>query len=175
MNGVDIAILGILGAFLLKGLLRGLLKELCSLIGLLLGAFLAFRFHAPLAESLAQSFSLPLPACVIAAFLLVFLATVLLFAVLGYLLSKVVKLLFLGGFNRVAGGLFGLAQGALLLAVVLFGVSMIQLPGPMGRLLEHSELAPPFVQFGEKIFKGSVTVLDAHKGQPPATKDKTKI
>ena len=175
MNGIDIAILGTLGAFLLKGLLRGLLKELCSLIGLFLGAFLAFRFYAPMAESLAQSFNLPLSACNIAAFLLVFLATTLAFAVIGYLLSKVVKLLFLGGFNRVAGGVFGLAQGGLLLAVVLFGVSLIQLPGPLGRLLDHSELAPPFVQLGRTVFQGSVKALDTHQGSPPTPREKTKI
>jgi membrane protein required for colicin V production len=171
MNGVDIAILVILGAFLIKGLLRGLLKEACSLIGLLLGAFLAFRFHAPLAEGLAQSFNFPLPVCVIVAFLLIFLATSLVFAVLGYLLSKVVKLLFLGGLNRVAGGLFGLVQGGVLLALVLFGVSMIQLPGPFGQLLKNSELAAPFVQLGKTVFQGSVKALDTRDGQaPPAEK-----
>ncbi len=163
MNGVDIAILGILGAFLLKGLLRGLLKETCSLLGLLLGAFLAFRFHAPLAEGLSEAFAFPLQICVIVSFLTLFLATVLTFAVLGYLLSRVVTLLFLGGFNRVAGGLFGLVQGGVLLALVLFGLSMVKLPGSFDRPLRSSELAPPFIQLGEAIFKGSIEVLDDRK------------
>ncbi len=163
MNGVDIAILGILGAFLLKGLLRGLLKEACSLLGLLLGAFLAFRFHAPLAEGLSEAFAFPLQICVIVSFLTLFLATVLTFAVLGFLLSRVVKLLFLGGFNRVSGGLFGLVQGGVLLAMVLFGLSMVQLPATFDRALKGSELAPPFIQLGGAIFKGSVEVLDDPK------------
>jgi membrane protein required for colicin V production len=163
MNGVDIAILGILGAFLLKGLLRGLLKETCSLLGLLLGAFLAFRFHAPLAEGLSETFAFPLQICVVVSFMALFLATVLTFALLGYLLSRVVKLLFLGGFNRVAGGLFGLVQGGILLALVLFGLSMTKLPVSFDRVLRGSDLAPPFVQLGEAIFQGSVKMLDRHE------------
>lgn len=163
MNGADIAILGILGAFLLKGLLRGLLKETCSLLGLLLGSFLAFRFHAPLAEGLSEAFAFPLQICVIVSFMTLFLVTVLTFAILGYLLSRVVKLLFLGGFNRVAGGLFGLIQGGVLLALVLFGLSMVQLPGPFDRVLKGSQLAPPFVQLGGAIFAGSIKVLDVPK------------
>jgi membrane protein required for colicin V production len=163
MNGVDIAILSILGIFLLKGLLRGLLKETCSLLGLLLGAFLAFRFHAVLAEGLSESFSFPMQLCVLVSFLTLFLVTVLTFAVLGNLLSRVIKLLFLGGFNRVAGGAFGLVQGGVLLALVLFGLSMIKLPATFDRAFKGSELAPPFVQLGGAIFQGSITALDDTK------------
>jgi len=160
MNVVDIAILVILGAFLLKGLLRGLLKEACSLLGLLAGAFLAFRFHAPLAEALSESFAFPLQICVIVSFLVLFLVAVLVFAVLGYLLSRVVKLLFLGGFNRVAGGLFGLVQGGVLLALVLFGLSTAKLPTSFDRAFRGAQLAPPFVHLGESLFQGSIRLLD---------------
>ncbi len=155
MNFVDIAILVILGGFIIKGLLRGLLKEVCSLVGLLAGAFLAFRYHAPLAELMVTSFGLPARLCVIGAFLALFLATVMFFGVLGYLLSRFVKLIFLGGLNRVAGGFFGLVQGGVLLAVVLFGLSLANLPSAMQRSLKSSELAPPFVELGEAVFNGS--------------------
>ncbi|NIQ95418.1 MAG: CvpA family protein, partial [Desulfuromonadales bacterium] len=107
MNGLDIAILITLGVFTLKGLLRGLLRELCSLIGIVAGSFLAFYFHPPLANWLAAAVDLPPRICVIAAFLVLFLVTVSLFAVLGYLLSQSISALFLGGINQVVGGCFG--------------------------------------------------------------------
>jgi membrane protein required for colicin V production len=128
MNVVDIAILVILTAFLVKGLVRGLLKELCSLIGLLGGAVLAFIFHASLADLLVQSLRIPSTVAVVAAFLAIFLTTILVFAVLGYLLSRFVNLLFLGGLNRLAGGFFGLAEGVVLLAVILYALSLSPLP-----------------------------------------------
>lgn len=155
MSGVDIAILVILGAFVLKGMLRGLLRELCSLLGLTVGGFLAFTFHGPLAQSLAEAFNLPARLCVIAAFLLLFLTTVLLFSLLGYLLSRFVKMIFLGGINRMAGCFFGLIQGVLLLTVVLTAVSLGPFPETVRPYLEESELAPPFVRLGSTMFSGA--------------------
>lgn len=158
MNGLDIAILVVLVGFIIKGLLRGLLKEVCSLAGLFLGTFLAFRYHAALAEKLLEQFSLPVSVAIAITFTTLFLCTLIAFLALGFLLSRFVKLIFLGGFNRIIGGFFGLAQGTLLLAVVLFTLSLRPLPW-IDHLAETSSLAPPFVQLGDTILKASQQVL----------------
>lgn len=159
MNGIDIAILVILCGFLLKGLLRGLLKEICSLAGLFVGAFLAFRYHGPLADALLKQVDVPTQIAVAITFSVLFLATMVFFVVLGYLLSKFVKLMFLGGFNRLIGGFFGLSQGTLLLAVVLFAVSLKPMPWGMDKVLKKAYLAPPFVELGNAVLKGSQRIL----------------
>jgi len=159
MNGIDIAILVILLGFLLKGLLRGLFKEICSLAGLFVGAFLAFRFHGPLADALLERADIPAQIAVAISFTALFLATMVVFMVLGFLLSQFVKLLFLGGFNRLIGGVFGLSQGVLLLSVVLFGLSLRPLPWGMDLLMKDAYLAPPFVDLGNAVLKGSQRVL----------------
>jgi membrane protein required for colicin V production len=159
MNGIDIAILTILCAFLLKGVLRGLLKEVCSLAGLFIGAFLAFRYHGPLAEALLEQVDLPAQIAVAITFTVLFLATIIFFVVVGFLLSRFVKLLFLGGFNRLVGGLFGLFQGVLLLSVVLFALSLRPLPWGMDTIMKDAYLAPPFVELGEAILEGSRRIL----------------
>lgn len=159
MNGFDIAILGVLAGFLVKGLLRGLLKEACSLIGLFLGAFLAFRYHGPLADALLNRAELPVPVALGLTFSVLFLCTMVFFLALGYLLSKFVKLLFLGGFNRILGGLFGLSQGILLLAVVLFALSLRPLPAVLDQSFKKSQLAPPFTELGKAALEGSRQVL----------------
>ena len=158
MNGLDIAILVVLIGFAIKGLLRGLLKEVCSLAGLFVGTFLAFRYHGPLAERLMEQADLPVAVAIAITFTALFLCAMLFFLALGFLLSRFVKLLFLGGFNRVIGGFFGLAQGALLLAVVLFALSLRPLPW-IDHLTETSQLAPPFVELGDAILQGSRQVL----------------
>ncbi len=159
MNGIDIAILVILCGFLLKGLLRGLLKEVCSLAGLFVGAFLAFRYHGPLADALLETVDLPAQIAVAITFTVLFLATMVFFMVLGFLLSRFVKLLFLGGFNRLIGGVFGLCQGTLLLAVVLFALSLRPLPWGMDTMMKTAYLAPPFVELGNATLQGSKRVL----------------
>jgi membrane protein required for colicin V production len=169
MNGVDIAILVILAAFVVKGLVRGLLKELCSLLGLFGGMYLALRFHPYLAEGLLKTFDLPAQLGVVIAFAAVFMLTVLLFALLGFLLSRFVKLLFLGGFNRVAGGLFGLMQGGVLVVLVLFGLMHSPLPKEVQGWLRKSQLAPPLVQMGETLFRQGrqMTVKHSPVAQAP--------
>jgi membrane protein required for colicin V production len=159
MNGIDIAIIVILCGFLLKGLLRGLLKEVCSLAGFFIGAFLAFRYHGPLADALLKQVDLPTQIAVAITFTVLFLATMTFFLVLGFLLSRFIKLLFLGGFNRLIGGLFGLFQGVLLLAVVVFALSLQPLPWGMDKVMKTAYLAPPFVDLGEAVLEGSQRVL----------------
>jgi membrane protein required for colicin V production len=160
MNLLDIVILVMLTGFLLKGLWRGLLKELCSLLGLFGGLFLALRYHASLAELLLESLDWPSQVCVVIAFTALFLLTILFFGLLGFLLSRFVKLLFLGGFNRVAGGLFGLVQGGLLATLILFGLSRAPLPQTARELLEQSMLAPPLVRFGETLLSQGRNAVD---------------
>jgi membrane protein required for colicin V production len=153
MNVVDMAILAVLGLFLVKGLVRGLLKELCSLLGLFGGLAVAMRFHPYLAEGLLKTFSMPRQLGVIIAFVALFLLTALIFAIIGFILSSFVKLLFLGGFNRVAGGLFGLLQGGAILILVLYGLSRSPLPESVQKPMLQSRLAPPLVEMGASLFR----------------------
>ena len=155
MGLVDIAILVILGFFLIKGIFRGLLKEICSLLGLVLGGVFAFTFHLPLAQLLQDSFDLPAQLCVWGAFLAIFFAIILLFAVIGFVLNRFVKMVFLGGFNRLAGAAFGIVQGVVILAIILMALNSSIAPQAMKRMMNKSQLAPPFVTLGAAIFSGS--------------------
>lgn len=151
MTAVDIAILVVLAVLLLKGLWLGLIQELCGLAGLGLGAILAVRYHTALAEALPAWASLPSWLAAAGCFVALFLVTLICFVLLGVVLSRFLKLIFLGGFNRVLGGLFGLFQGVLLLALVLYGFSVADWLKESRR---QSHLAPPFVTLGEQIVSG---------------------
>jgi len=165
MNLLDIAILVLLAGFVLKGLWRGLLRELCSLCGLFGGVFLALRYHAPLAELLMEAVDWPGQLCVVIAFVALLLLTVIFFGLLGFILSRFVKLLFLGGFNRVAGALFGLLQGALLLTLVLYGLSLSSLPEPLKSQFQRSQLTPPLVRFGDTLVHQGGRMLQRGSGR----------
>lgn len=155
MSFIDIGILGILGVFLLKGIFRGLLKEVCSLLGLVLGGVFAFTFHQPLAQTLQDSFNLPAQLCVWGSFLAIFLLVVIIFGLLGFVLHRFVRLVFLGGFNRVAGALFGLVQGVVLLSMIVLALNSSVVPKSAQKMMRDSQLAPPFADLGASIFTGS--------------------
>lgn len=152
---VDLCILVILGLFLLKGVLRGLLKEICSLLGLVLGGMFAFTFHLPLAQQLQDSFDLPAQLCVWGSFLGIFLFVIFVFAVVGFVLNRFAKIVFLGGLNRLAGALFGLVQGVVILAILALALNSTVSPRAVREKIAESQLAPPFVTLGNAIFSGS--------------------
>lgn len=156
MNAIDVAILAVLAVLLGKGLWLGLIQECCGLIGLGLGTVLAIRFHAALATALPAWAGFPPWLATAACFALLFLATLVFCVLLGILLSRVVKLVFLGGFNRVLGGLFGLVQGVVVLALALYGLSVTDW---FKETRQASRLAPPFVVLGEKLVAGGRQLL----------------
>jgi len=156
MNAIDIVILIVLVAFLGKGLWLGLVHELCGLAGLVVGTVLATRYHAPLAAALPAWASLPPWLVTTACFATLFLVTLICFGLLGVVFSRFLRLIFLGGFNRVLGGLFGLVQGALLLALALYGLSSTDW---LKDSRQQSQLAPPFVTLGEQLFTGGRQLL----------------
>ncbi len=161
MNLFDIALLLVVAGFVLKGLWRGLLRELCSLLGLFGGVYLAVRYHAPLAALLKEAAGWPRELCLVLAFAALLLLTSVFFGLLGFLLSRFVSLIFLGGFNRVAGGLFGLVQSSLLLALLLFGMSRVTLPEAVREPFDRSLLAPPLVDFGAAVLQQGRQVLES--------------
>ncbi|PLX98058.1 MAG: colicin V production protein [Desulfuromonas sp.] len=159
MGLVDIAILVILCFFLIKGIVLGLLKEICSLLGLVLGGLFAVSFHVPLAQKFQGSFDLPDQVCVWLAFLAIFFGVILLFSVIGFVLNRFVDLVFLGGFNRLAGGIFGLVQGVLLLAVMLMALNSSVAPKSVRQMVGKSQLAPPFIGLGLTVFSESKELI----------------
>jgi len=156
MNAIDIVILAVLLVLLLKGLWLGLIQELCGLAGLVLGTVLGIRFHAGLAEALPPWAGLPPWLANAACFTVLFVVTLVVFGLLGLVLSRFLKLIFLGGFNRVLGGLFGLAEGALLLCLALYGLSATDW---FKETRQTSHLAPPFVALEEKVVNGGRQLL----------------
>jgi membrane protein required for colicin V production len=148
MNAVDIAILVVLAVLLAKGLWLGLVHELCTLAGLAGGTILAIRYRDPLSHVFQGWVKLEPELLGTLAATVLFLATLATCMLIGMLLSRVLKLLFLGGFNRVLGGLFGLVQGVLLLTLLLYGLSLTSW---LRESRQNSRLAPPFVTLGEQL------------------------
>ncbi len=129
------------------------------MLGLVLGGVFAFTFHLPLAQLLQDSFNLPAQLCVWGSFLAIFLLLVFLFAVIGFVLNRFVKLIFLGGFNRLAGAMFGIIQGVVILSMIVLALNSSAAPEVVRSKIRTSQLAPPFATLGASIFSGSRSLI----------------
>ncbi len=57
--------------------------------------------------------------------------------------------------NRLAGAMFGLVQGVVLLSMIVLALNTSTLPKRAQRMLSDSQLAPPFDNLGKSIYSGS--------------------
>jgi membrane protein required for colicin V production len=116
-----------MAASILWGAWRGLVREVISLAGWVIAFLAANLFAGPLGEVLPQSISRP-ELRILAAYVGVFVAALLVTKLFGLLLSKVVQAIGLGGLDRAMGALFGLARGALVVVAFALMAGLTTLP-----------------------------------------------
>jgi len=127
MTALDYVVLGILGVSILLSVIRGMVREVLALLAWALGFIAASVFAADLATLLPPA--VPDERLrLLAAFVGVFLAVLLLMSVLAMFVSKLVKSAGLGLEDRLLGGVFGLARGMLVVMVLVLAAGFTSLP-----------------------------------------------
>jgi membrane protein required for colicin V production len=117
MNWLDIIIIVVLIGSAVGGLFSGLIRTVFSLAGLVIGVVLAGRFYTALAGHLGFISSEKVASIV--AFIIIFLAVMIIAALLGVLFTRLVSAILLGWINRLAGAVLGAILGALFIAAIL--------------------------------------------------------
>ena len=117
---------GILLLSTLLGLWRGLVSETVSLVSWVAAFWLA-QWFADAAAAWLPFAGMAHVARHAAGFVCVFIATLLVGAVVGWLLSQLLSAVGLGLVNRLLGGMFGLLRGVMVLLVAVTVVGMTPL------------------------------------------------
>lgn len=140
MNWLDLLLLAILAASVIGGVVKGFARLMIGLIAAVAGFFLALWFHGVAGGWLLPYVSYPGLANFIG-FVLIVVAALVLGALTGALLSRLLKWVGLSWVDRVLGGLFGLARG-LVFAVALVLALMAFARHPPPHAVVESRLAP---------------------------------
>jgi membrane protein required for colicin V production len=126
MTWLDYAVIAVLLISIAWGAWRGLVHEVLSLVGWIL-AFVAGNLLAmPLAELFPAAVRPELR--VVIAFVLIFVGTLVVAALLGALVTKFIKVSVLHSLNRWLGALFGLLRGLLIVVVLAMVAGLTSLP-----------------------------------------------
>jgi membrane protein required for colicin V production len=144
MTAADWVIVAVVLLNVILAAMHGFFAEAFSLAGLVVGYVVAAWRYKRLAEWLMTFLKSQLLAEILA-FLVIFFAILLLFSIAGRMVRRLMKAAGLSGFDRFLGALLGVLKGALVVAVVLMGMTAFT---PTSKVLEGSELAPYFLVVG---------------------------
>jgi membrane protein required for colicin V production len=125
MNGLDIAVLGILLLSMLLGLWRGLISEVLSLAGWPIAIVLSKLS----AGSIAPLLPIEQEEMRIAtAYALVFVAALIVCGILARLIARMLKAIGSDWTDRAMGGLFGILRGGLVVLVLVWLAGLTHVP-----------------------------------------------
>lgn len=119
MNYIDIVICIILLVAAIQGFRKGFIVEFASLAALILGIWGAIKFSDWTSGYISKTFDYHSKFLGVIAFLLTFVAIVILVHILGKVLDNTIKAVALGFLNRLAGIVFGVLKAAVILSILL--------------------------------------------------------
>jgi membrane protein required for colicin V production len=127
MTGFDYIVLIVMGLSVLVAVVRGALREVVALASWVVSGFVAVRF-APSVSALFPSVVTSQEVRVAAAFIVVLVICLLLFAVVSLLLTKLIAKSGLNGTDRTLGALFGVVRGVVILVLLVLLGGLTPLP-----------------------------------------------
>jgi membrane protein required for colicin V production len=174
MSGSDWIILLVILVSLIQAASSGFFQEAFGIAGLLFGYLLAAWQYHRLAERFAPYLKSPWLG-EMAAFLIIFLAVMILAGMAGRIARWAMKEAGLSFVDRILGGALGLLRGSLIVSVVLVSMTAFT---PTSKWLEGSQVAPYFLVVGRAVIWVAPAELRARfyqgldllrHGQQPAT------
>ena len=144
MTAADWVIVAVIIVSVIQAAISGFFHEAFGIAGLVFGYLLAAWNYQRLAARFAPHLK-SMWLGEIAAFLIIFLAVLLLAGIAGRIVRYIVKEAGLSSVDRVLGGALGLLRGSLMVAVILMSMAAFT---PASTWLEGSELAPYFLVVG---------------------------
>jgi len=146
LTWVDWAIIAVITVSSLISLKRGFVKEALSLLTWIIAGVVAWTFGGALSQHLTEFIEMP-SARVIAACAILFIATLMVGALVNFLIGELVRVTGLDSTDRLLGMVFGAARGALLV-VVLVGLLSLA-PVQQDPWWQQSSLLPHFLMVAD--------------------------
>lgn len=165
---IDIIIILFIAYSAYRGYHNGLIVELCGVLGIIIGAYVAYRFCG----QLAQHIDLPREVAQILAFVAILVVIIILVVIFGRLCSKLLSFSGLGVIN----GLFGMVASVFKTVVVfsLLALSFVSINNKtqwveqsainqskaITKLLDVSHMLFPYIDFVEVYYEKFVESLE---------------
>lgn len=140
MNGfsyLDLGILILLIYFMINGFSSGFIKQTSLILGVLVAVIIAINYYQDFQQYIEPFFELSPQVMQLISFAILLIIVTLFIHILGLIIRNILKMLFLGPLDSIAGALLGLVKG--LIIAYFFVLLLDQLPiQEVAELLERS-------------------------------------
>lgn len=154
MNSLDIVFLVLFIPGIIRGLTKGFLEQVISLGGIVLSAFLAYRFSGFACDILKDYITVSDTVMRVIGFATVLVLALVAVILLAKLVTKVVEMASLGWLNKILGIVFSLFTTALILSIliILFDTVNVKFELVSSPILQESVLYGHLKDFGYFVF-----------------------
>lgn len=129
MEVIDIIIAIIIAVGFIGGLKDGLVKQAAGLVGLVAGLLLSKKLYLSVAATLNPLLGMSERTTQIVAFILILIVVPLLFSLVAWLISKLLKSVGLGWVNRLLGGVAGILEHAVIVGLIITAIESFDFTG----------------------------------------------
>jgi membrane protein required for colicin V production len=166
INWVDVALAVIVAVNCVLGVRRGIFREFFNLAGIAVGLFAGFRLYEALGWNIEGWLDARPAVANLAAFVVIFCVIAFGASWLGHLLHRGAKRLFVGWFDRLAGGVFGCVRGLIFASVTALVFALFPFFPKLEKDLNTSLLGPHVVKIAPAIYGAVMTKVrgEDHKG-----------
>lgn len=131
MTFFDVLTLTIVGLSIALGMMRGFVREAFALLGWIGAFMIANQLASPLSQFLPASISAP-TIRLLGGFIAAFGLSLLVMSLVTKVLSELIKLIGLGGFDKILGGIFGGVRGIVIMIIIVTISGLTSLPKQEG-------------------------------------------
>jgi membrane protein required for colicin V production len=123
-----IVVLAVLAWFLVVGVKKGLIQQVLEVVGIVVAFLAAFYFAHALAAWIEERTTADYRLSLALSALMIFIGIIVAVHFVGLVLKKLFGLTIMGVFDRLAGGMFGLLKGVLIVSLVLSVIMILPVP-----------------------------------------------
>jgi membrane protein required for colicin V production len=149
LNGLDYAIIAIVGFGALYGLGRGALRMATSILSLALGLYAASTWYLRVGAYVEKLFKTSPTVSGAIGYALVFILVFVAIEFAGRRVIMLVNLVNLGCIDRLAGGVFGAVLGVVLAGLTIVAITAFSAPNPP--MITNSQFAPTVLAYNEAL------------------------
>jgi len=123
---IDIIFIGLIALFVIRCYLKGFISEVLSMAAIVLGLLSALFFHQNVGAFFRTQFGMEMPVVPeVIGFIALLVVVFIIIKLLEMLLKSIIEGVRLGKLDRLLGILFGLAEGIVVVSLILFLLKII--------------------------------------------------